>query len=178
MHELADAELLTCVSTGDSVAFDVFYRRHSREVARYAWTWGSTETQMQDIVQETFITAWKKADSIRLVGSSALPWLLVTCRHHAANHDRKINRRREVPLESVGDRSHGHDPAAERLMWVMEAIEALDELDQKLCQMCLVEGRSYKEAARELGRSVAWVGKRLQRARVQLRKAEVNHEQH
>lgn len=177
MHELADANLLTVASTGDHAAFDVFYRRHSRAVARYAWTWCSTATEMQDVVQETFITAWKKADSIHLVGNSALPWLLVTCRHHAANHHRKVNRRREVPLEAAADQSHGQEVDAERLMWVLEAIEALDERDQKLCQLCLVEGRSYKEAARELDQSVAWVGKRLQRARIQLRKTEINDEQ-
>lgn len=177
MHELADVNLLTHASTGDHAAFDVFYRRHSRAVARYAWTWCTTATEMQDIVQETFITAWKKADSIHLVGSSALPWLLVTCRHHAANHQRKVNRRREVPLETAEDQSPSHEVAAERLMWVIEAIKALDERDQKLCQLCLVEGRSYKEAARELHQSVAWVGKRLQRARIQLRRAEINSEQ-
>lgn len=177
MHELADTELLTRAATGDSVAFDVLYRRHSSAVARYAWTWCSTEAEMQDIVQETFITAWKKADSIHLASKSALPWLLVTCRHHAANHTRKVVRRREVPLDGAAEHSNRPNPATERLAWVMETINTLDELDQRLCQLCLVEGYSYKEAARELGRSVAWVGKRLQRARVQLRKAEVNHEQ-
>lgn len=175
MHELSDAELLAGASTGDHGAFDVLYRRHSRAVARYAWTWCSTAAEMQDIVQETFITAWKKADSIRLAGNSALPWLLVTCRHHAANQGRKINRRREVPLAAAADRPDESD-AADRLVWVLDAIEALDEQDRKLCQMCLVEGRSYKEAARELDQSVAWVGKRLQRARVHLRRAEVADE--
>lgn len=176
MPDRTDAELLTAASIGDHVAFDAFYRRHSRAVGRYAWTWCTTTTAMQDIVQETFITAWKKADSIRLVGRSALPWLLVTCRNHAANHHRKVNRRREVPLDATTDRPSGDEASAERLVWVLEAIAALDEQDQRLCQMCLVEGRSYKDAARELDQSVAWVGKRLQRARIQLRRAEIDDE--
>lgn len=176
MPERTDGELLNASSIGDHAAFDVFYRRHSRAVARYAWTWCTTTTAMQEIVQDTFITAWKKADSIRLAGSSALPWLLVTCRNHAANHHRKTSRRREVPLDSAVDRPNGDPAGAERLVWVLEAIEALDERDQRLCQMCLVEGRSYKEAARELDQSVAWVGKRLQRARIHLRRAEIDDE--
>lgn len=170
MHDLLDAELLVHASAGDHAAFDVFYRRHSRAVARYAWTWCSTASEMQDIVQETFITAWKKADAIRLAGSSALPWLLVTCRHHAANQRRKVSRRREVPLAVATERPGDPGDAVERLRWVLDAIETLDEQDRELCRMCLVEGRSYKEAAGELDQSVAWVGKRLQRARLQLRR--------
>ncbi len=172
MRELSDEVVLARAANGDHAAFDVFYRRHSRAVARYAWTWSSTESELQDIVQETFITAWKKADSIKLAGSSALPWLLVTCRHHAANQHRKISRRREVALDTAADRPSAQDAAAERLTWVLEAIAALDEVDRRLCQLCLVEGRSYQEAARELDRSVAWVGKRLQRARIRLRRTE------
>lgn len=173
MRNHSDSRLLALVVSGDASAFDVLYRRHSPAVARYAWTWCQDTDVMQEIVQETFITAWRKAGRIELPGDSLLPWLLVTARHHGANMRRKAARRREDRLDvALALSSDGSYEAAEQLRWVRDAIESLDPLDQKVCQLCLVEGLTYREAAERLDQTPAWVGKRLQRARAHIRKAE------
>lgn len=170
---LDDVALVAAVASGSSDALADLFSRHSDAVARYAWAFAPDEGAVQDLVQETFITLWSKSADIRLVGTSALPWLLVTCRNHGRNHRKKLARRAEVSLLEADGMEAA--PAPE-LRWVMDIISALPETDRRVCQLCLVDGLSYKAAASELGVSVAWVGKRLQRARVRLRKEVMAHD--
>ena len=85
----ADRALLNRTANGDRRAFGVLFDRHSRAVIRYAWALVSDQMDVQEIVQDTFFTTWSKAGRVTIAESSALPWLLVTCRNHALNLRRK-----------------------------------------------------------------------------------------
>ncbi len=122
-------------------------------------------------MQETFLTAWDKRGSIRLVEGSALPWLLTTCRNHARNHARR--ERRWCELLELREESLSTDPidgeAASELQWALEAVAGLPDGERTVTELCLLQGLSYREAGEALGLSDAAVGKRLQRARARLR---------
>lgn len=170
---LDDHELLMLTASGDHRAFADLYDRHAETVARYLWAWFENATDVQDLVQDTFVTTWQKASDVRLVDSSALPWLLTTAKNHARNRVRKVGKRRETALEPwsawLTDEASQADRA--RLRWVVEEIDSLSPTDRLICQMCLLDGRSYKDAAAELGHPVTTVAKRLQRAKARIRKA-------
>ena len=168
----SDAELIEDVIAGDQYAFGSFYDRYSPAVARFAWSLSPTMDQASEIVQETFLTAWRKAAKIHLVGGSALPWLLTTCRNHARNHARGerrwqslIDRHQEALMVAVPETGD----IADELGWALDAIAALPDLDRRVCELCLLRGLSYREAAERLGISESAAGKRLQRARTKLR---------
>jgi RNA polymerase sigma-70 factor (ECF subfamily) len=59
---------------------------------------------------------------------------------------------------------------------VTEAISELDAMDQQVCELCLVEGCPYTEAAVVLGISVGAIKQRILRSRARLRKAMVENE--
>ncbi|WP_258378428.1 RNA polymerase sigma factor [Curtobacterium sp. MCPF17_051] len=103
--------------------------------------------------------------------------MLVVCRNHAFNTGRKQARRRadELPehLASPAD----HDEARETLRWVRAEIAALPDLDRRICELCLLEGYSYAEAAELLGLTVGAVTQRVSRNRRRLKKA-VMHDEH
>lgn len=155
----------------DERAFEEFYDQHAPAVARFAWTLSPTAEGAQDILQETFLTAWDRRSSIRLVAGSALPWLLTTCRNHARNHarrERRWNQLLELREESIAaDATDG--AAAADLRWALQAIAGLPEGERRVCELCLLQGLTYAEAAEVLGLTGAAVGKRLQRARTRLR---------
>ena len=177
---VSDRVLLHRSATGDRRAFGALFDRHSRALTRYAWALVSDRMDVQDIVQDTFLTAWNKASSVTIAESSVLPWLLVTCRNHALNLRRKkANHRTESLPDGLADvaMNEDHALAAQRLRWVLTEIEALDGLDRRICELCLIEGRSYAEAAVIVGASVGAVGKRLERARTRIRTAVSNYEQ-
>lgn len=178
MPDVDDSELLRRSASGDQRAFAVLFDAHVESVTKYAWALADSRSDVHDIVQDTFVTAWRRAGSIRLGGSSVLPWLLVTCRNHVRNQSRTSRRRREVPLSSAMPDADA-DPQSQartQLRWVLDEIGMLDDDDRAICQLCLVEGASYAQAAEEVGRSVAFVGKRLQRAKERMRKVAIADE--
>jgi len=172
---LIDAALVDAAGSGDDRALSALYDRHSPAVARYAWALAENRHDAEELLQDTFVTLWRSARRIRLVDSSVLPWLLVTCRNHALNQRRKGSRHRSVPLpDDLG--AVDHSDAVEQLRWVMAEIGCLDPVDRQVCQLCLIEGRPYDEVAATLGTSVGAVKQRVARARARLRKVVIDDE--
>jgi RNA polymerase sigma factor (sigma-70 family) len=174
MSDDSDETLLSRIATRDERAFAQLFERHSRAVTRYAWAWSSDRADVQEVVQDTFVTAWEKAKSIRLVDASALPWLLVTCRHHALNVRRRRRKHDSVEFSDHIGPSNAQqidrESAVERLRWVRDEIAAMQEIDRRICEMCLIDGLSYREAAQAVGLSLPSTAKRLERARARIRK--------
>jgi DNA-directed RNA polymerase specialized sigma24 family protein len=92
----------------DVRSFEAMYDLYAPAVARFAWSVSPTSGAAQDLLQETFLTAWTKRRSVRLVDGSPLPWLLTTCHNHARNHARRERKwgdlleLREESLSSAG----------------------------------------------------------------------------
>jgi RNA polymerase sigma-70 factor (ECF subfamily) len=171
-----DVELIARSIARDERAFGDLFDRHATAVYRFAYSLTHDVTEAQELVQETFVTAWKKLADIRLVGDSMLPWLLVATRLHAQNLRRKHQRTDALPLDEhiLNHRAEGihedHLAHREELEWVFAAVRELSETDQRIVELCLYEGRSYKEAALQLGLSVTSVTKRVERTRARLRR--------
>lgn len=170
---MSDSALLERLARGDAEALRAVFDRHAAAVTRYAWALAAERMDVEELVQDTFITAWRRGASIP--EASLLPWLLVTCRNHALNLQRRRAKHRSDEL-----REHASLPdaveAREQLRWVMAEIERLPEVDRRVCELCLIEGRSYAEAAEELGLSVGAVKQRVLRARTRLRKVVTDDE--
>lgn len=177
-----DAALVAAVATGDGDAYTALLDRHSRAVFRYAWGLADERSDVDDIVQETFLVAWRRRKDIGVVGASALPWLLTTTRYVAMNTNRqRRSTRTDVVDEHSGAseawyRQVAHDEAVQQLRWVRAEIAALDSPDRELCELCLLQGRSYDEAAAMLGLTTTNARKRIQRSRAKLKSSRAMHE--
>jgi RNA polymerase sigma factor (sigma-70 family) len=169
-----DVELIARSIARDPRAFGDLFDRHSTAVFRFAYSLTHNSTEAQELVQETFVTAWKRLADIRLAGDSMLPWLIVTTRHHSQNARRARARHDLLPLEEhILDTSHAllqteRSAHRDELEWVLEAVKRLDETDQRIVQLCLYEGLDYRQAAKRLGLTPAAIAKRVQRARARL----------
>ena len=80
---------------------------------------------------------------------------------------------RPAPLAAPEDRAE----ARERLRRSRDEIAALPDTDRRICELCLLEGHSYAEAAEMLGLSVGAVTQRVSRNRRRLKKV-VMHDEH
>lgn len=167
LADLRDERLLGAISHKDEQAFDEFYGRTAPAVARFAWSIIGTRDAVDELLQETFLLVWRKPAQVRLVNESALPWLLVTCRNFARNHARR--QRKSLQLFEQSDVTTD-DSAALELRWVLDSMASLPQTDRRVCELVLLQGLSYKEAAQRLLISEASVGKRLHRSRQRLRK--------
>ena len=174
-----DAELLQRLASGDQRALSVAFDRHAAAVTRYAWAIAPSRMDVEEIVQDTFLTLWRKAADIMLAETSMLPWLLVTCRNFGMNAGRKAARSRaeqfddDAPQRGADVVREHHDAEAARddLRWVLDEIERLEPIDRQVCELCLVEGLPYAEAAEQLDLSVGAVKQRVSRSRARLKKA-------
>lgn len=165
---IRDADLLALSASGSDAAFADLFDRHYPAVFRYARRILRDEADAADATQATFVTAWSRIRSVRLVGDSALPWLLSTCRFVVLNQLRAKKRRGEVELTDEIASVTG--PAADpKVAWAIDEIAQLGDIDRQACELTLVNGLSYKEAAERLGTTAGAVAKRVERSRTRLK---------
>lgn len=92
----ADDEILrTAAALGDREAFEVLVRRYGPALYRYGHRMLSEEADVADVVQETFLAAWRQLGTFR--GDSSLQtWLFSICSHKITDIYRLA---RTVPLD-------------------------------------------------------------------------------
>jgi RNA polymerase sigma-70 factor (ECF subfamily) len=172
-----DDELVRRTVGGDQRALSALFDRHAATVTRYAWALAETRMDVEEIVQDTFVTLWKKVDQIDLPDDSLLPWLLVVCRNHAANLRRKQARAATDALPDELVAPDDGQEARDRLRWVRDEIDALGPVDRQIVELCLIEGRPYGEAAAQVGLSLGAVTQRVSRTRSRLKKKAVMNDE-
>lgn len=130
----------------------------------------------EDITAATFLEAWRRRDSVRVVDGSIVGWLLVTANYLARNLERS-RRRYRTTLEHIREfepePDHAND-VAHRLdtqsmtARVHQALTRLPQRDQDIITLCLIEQLSTSDAAAVLGVPSGTVKSRLSRAKTRL----------
>jgi RNA polymerase sigma factor (sigma-70 family) len=172
-----DFELVKQARAGSAPAFDVLYRRHLDPVYSCAARILHNDEEAEEMVQDTFLTAWEKLSSFHFVDQSALPWLLVTCRYKSLNQRRKIERRdrhqSSTPLSenTPGLQTNDADglELADLVASIDNALSQLSALDRRVFELCFVEGMTYRDAATSMGATNGSVRNRLSRLRDRMR---------
>ncbi len=169
-----DAQTLEHVAGGDRDAFERFVRRHEGAVLRYIRTRTADPDRAEDALQETFITAWRRADGYRGAGS-ARAWLLTIARNAVHRQYRRSAGEPESfqPLDAIAvGAGWGRDPdeawtsriAAAEL--VERGFHGLSEEDREVLLLRDLEGFGNEEVAELLELSLAAVKSRVHRARL------------
>ena len=142
------------------------------EVFRFALWLARSHPVAEEVVQETFLRAWRSLDSLK-DGESAKSWLLtIARREHARLHERKRH-----PTVNLDELTHAEsDTLAEKperdpdeVDDVRKAIFELDPEHAEPLILQVVMGFSTDEIARHLGINEGAVSTRLFRARNRLR---------
>ena len=142
--------------------FDELWRDHAEAVLRYARR-HVLPADVEDVVAETFVVAWRRLDEVPAFG---LPWLLGVARHVSANV-RRGHRRRDALTDRVGAEPVDDTPwpAAAPDDAVTAALHRLSDSDRELLTLIAWDGLSHEEAAEALGCSRGALKVRLHRAR-------------
>jgi RNA polymerase sigma factor (sigma-70 family) len=170
-----DAELVAAAAGGSDAAFRALYRAYARPVYWLAHSLVGTPSDAEDVLQETFVAAWRKLPGLELAGESLLPWLVTICRFQCANRIRRQQRDRAHTVASVDDTLPAtvdvEKQVVDRVLVerVIAEVGTLSALDQQIFRLCAAEGFAYQAAADELGVSHGVVRNRLSRIRTQLR---------
>jgi RNA polymerase sigma factor (sigma-70 family) len=158
--------------SGDRVLFRSLVESESPRLLRYA-TWLCGDTQdAQDLVQETWIAAYRQRETFQR-RSPLLSWLTSICRSHFLSTRRTEERRKQLlathVLPATGDHSShvAADPFARRRL--AQALAELPERQRDVIILRLVDGLSTRVCAERLGVAEGTIKSSLARGLATLR---------
>ena len=166
---LNERELLILLKQGDDNAFEEIYRLHSSKLYGNLLKLLKSEELAMDLLQDLYVKLWNNRATID-VDKSIVAYLFSIAKNLAIDFFRRAAREANLQnhLINVGTELYNHVDDVlfhkETSAILNKAIEALPPQQQKIFNLCKVEGRSYEEAASILGISPATVGNQLVKA--------------
>jgi RNA polymerase sigma-70 factor (ECF subfamily) len=132
------------------------------------------EAEAQEVLQEAYVTVWRKAGRFEPAKASPITWLVVLARNTAVDR----LRRRHATLEGLDAAADvaDDDPSAFNLLAdaedaarLYQCLETLDDRARAMIRSAFIDGASYPQlAAREgvpLGTMKSWIRRGLQSLR-------------
>jgi RNA polymerase sigma-70 factor (ECF subfamily) len=195
---LDDAGLARQVAEGSEAAFASLYDRHAHAVFGLALRLSPDRAAAEEVVQETFLALWNRAELFDPTVGSLAAWLLAIARNRAIDRVRASARRvRAAPFSALvgdqpddaatvewlvasGDALGAGTPAPgpeatfaanETREAIAAAIAGLDDLGRKVILLAYRDGLSQSEIATRLGWPLGTVKTRSRRALRHLREA-------
>jgi RNA polymerase sigma-70 factor, ECF subfamily len=165
--------LLDAAREGDDRAVRELVRRTQPAVWRLCTALGSTGEE-DDLVQETYLRAFRSLDSYR--GDAPVQaWILSIGRHVCADHVRRRSRQRRLydRITRMQPRDVDEDVAPPAALGggLDEFVHALSPERQEAFVLTQVVGLSYDEAAEVVGCPIGTIRSRVARARLDLLEA-------
>jgi RNA polymerase sigma factor (sigma-70 family) len=174
---LEDAELVEQARNGDADAYGELVRRYEGVAARVAYLVTGAEIDVEDVVQEAFVRAYRALGRFR-AGAPFRPWILRIVANEARNRRRAAGRRVRLTLRVADDRDPSGDAApspedavvsAEERATLVEAMSRLRDDDRMVLGYRFLVGLSEHETAEALGVRPGTVKSRTSRALARLR---------
>jgi RNA polymerase sigma-70 factor (ECF subfamily) len=171
-----DGELLARVAAGDDTALGALYDRYSGLAMGLAYKVLADRGQAEDVVQEAFLSVWRRAASFDAVKGSPRGWLMSIV--HNASIDRRRGRfRRQQDEVDIDDHAWR---LAEDDVWddvsrqldreqVRRALAEIPKEQRETLEMAYFGGLTQAEIAAQTGEPLGTV---KSRARLGLRRLE------
>src|SRR4051794_24610046 len=179
-----DEELVARARAKDFVAFEELLDRYEDKVFRLAYRFVRNETDAKEILQDTFLTVWRKLDTFkgdaqfsswvyRVTANTALMRLRAQRRHPEISTEElpvgyldRLGGTLPAPGENWAKRPDDQLQSGELREYIQAAVDGLPELYRTVFLIRDVEGLSTEETAEVLNISIPTVKTRLHRARI------------
>ena len=174
----SDTALLEAITQKQEWALAELYDRYASVLYTLALKVLGEPTPAQDVLQETFILAWRKAELYNQKRGNVGTWLIVLCRNLAIDHYRVKMRlaSRHVELEAAGEVliEPGEDPAHAALAredgrLLRQALEQLPAEQRQVIELAYFQGLSQSEIAEVIKAPLGTVKTRTRQALFKLR---------
>lgn len=171
-ESLDDATLVSRARDGDIRSFEQLVLRYQGAMFRLAAKMLADRAEAEDVVQEVFLTAWRRLGQLQDDAAFA-GWLYRATTNRCLNVLRKRRPAADVDLDTTvsPNRELRPDHAAQVNSQLEALTAALQELtpNQRACWLLReVHGRSYEEIGEIVGVSATAVRGRIARARIEL----------
>jgi RNA polymerase sigma-70 factor (ECF subfamily) len=144
------------------------YQEHAAGLFRYAFRCGVAGDDVEDVIADVFVIAWRKLDAVPAAPGDRL-WLLGVTRNVVAKHRESRWRSGQlVGRLTATAQDRGGGTAADQVA-LRDAIGRLPPKDRDVVRLVLWEGLTHEEVAAVLGCSASASRLRFHRAKARLR---------
>ena len=181
-----DQRLLAAAARGDTGAFAALYDRLSGPLYGLCQRMAGGESEAEDILQEAFLTIWRRAATYDSARGSVFNWALHLTRCKIIDHLRARGRRLRVlaapddPAAGEGgaerDKAASNDPEAGETAdlraqagRVRQGLEALPPDQGRAIELAFFSDLTHHEISARLGQPLGTVKARIRRGLLRLR---------
>jgi RNA polymerase sigma-70 factor (ECF subfamily) len=175
--EPSDAFLLERAGRGDARAYELIYDRHRHSAYALAERICGRRCVAEEVVQEAFLSVWRRAFVYEHSRGSARAWILAIVRNRAIDERRRRHRggRSETNIDDIEELSGTAmtDSEVERREHSHAVRAALRVLPAAQCEALVLShyaGLSNRETAALVGRSLGTVKGRIRLGHARLRR--------
>ena len=173
-----DSRLLAVIAEGDQRALATLYRRRSGLIYSLLVRMLVNEMEAQEVLQDTFVQIWKRAQECDPERSSPMTWIIMIARGRALDRLRARSRRsashsayeREVMSLEVEINGSPQMERDELAAACASALNRLPESQGRALQLAFFRGWTHEEIARAAGEPLGTVKARIRRGLLSLRK--------
>jgi RNA polymerase sigma-70 factor (ECF subfamily) len=190
-----DGELVARIALGDEVAFAEVYARYAQHVFGAAVRLLGDRGTAEEVVQETWLALWNRAEQFDAARGSVAAWLLTIARNRSLDRYRATSRRPRL-VSIGGDDNEGWDEAERMLAagtpigtggeggdpetaldrsWtravVRSVLATLPDVERRVIELAYDDGLTQAEIATRVGWPIGTVKTRTRRALSRLREA-------
>jgi RNA polymerase sigma-70 factor (ECF subfamily) len=173
-----DVALIRRMCDADETALGALYDRWVRSLYSLVFHLLKDADEAEDVVEETFWQAWRKASSYEPSRGAVSTWLLTIGRRRALDRLRARGRRREESMTQLGALADVASPVpdpsqmtegSERRSHVQAVLRGLPDEQREVLELGYFEGLSQTEIAELTGQPLGTVKTRMRLAMQKLR---------
>jgi RNA polymerase sigma factor (sigma-70 family) len=164
------------VAGGDRAALRIVYQDTSAKLFGVCLRILSDRSEAEDVLQDVYVTVWRKAGSFDPAKASPITWLVAIARNRAIDRLRAtaVSRRME-PIEAADTVSDPAPAAVERVELAQQhrrlagCLEELEQRHSAAIRAAFLDGSTYEELAERmrvpLGTMKSWIRRGLLKLR-------------
>ncbi len=162
LQETDDNELIARAAKGDREAFGDLYERYVFKVYRHVYYLTSNTHNAEDLTAQTFLNALEAIPRYEMRGAPFIAWLLRIAYNLTVNH-KKVRKNGSAPLpetmEVEGTLCSPEESAEAKADGerVWEGVRTLRGDQRQVIVMRFIDGLSYPDIAKVLGKSIGAV---------------------
>lgn len=170
------ATALARIPAGDRAALQTVYRLTSAKLFGVVLRILGERSEAEDVLQEVYVTVWRKAAGFDATRASPMTWLIAIARNRAIDRLRagRVSRRME-PIDAAADLADDAPAAdsalesAQQNARLHECLGALADRERNALRAAFFDGNTYEELAERMNVPLGTMKSWIRRAMIKLK---------
>ena len=172
MSTLLEKHIVELLAERDEKAISLLYDNYADTLFGVAYKVVKDEDLAQDVVQESFVKIWKKADSYDASKAKLFTWLFRITRNTAIDKLRSASKKtdKEIQIAASDVYNVGVSAIRPELLDIKEHLDKIEPKYKLVLEALFFEGMTQQEASEELDIPLGTIKSRLKIGLRELRK--------